>query len=345
MEYLVSQNLESVTNVTDKVTEQVRRRRWSKQVGTWALYLAILATFCITFMVVRVIPKRQRRQGREKLSEQSAYRSSHWKQYQRPKKDPLDDDTSETKAARNDYYYGMSMCNSRTASPHCANYDTALTREIVTTEDPDDLLWELIWEKKLEKIAANTASASADESPLIETITEKDRYDASQCQLNHVNDARCSKSDEPFVENEKHMGTENVHSEHGKDAKTDNQESTDHDSTEDENNERLGALLRYAAATSNEDVFHIIDRCRERELLNDTDENGWTALHEAVRRGDTRVVETLIKAGADATLPTNFGEGYTPLQLALSIHGEEHSVSKILRNKEREDYNGFDKDI
>ena len=110
MEYLVSQNLESVTNVTDKVTEQVRRRRWSKQVGTWALFLSILVSFCITFMILRIIPKRQRRRAPE-ASEQSLYRSSHWKYHQR-KKDPLDD-TFDTKAASNDDNYGTMMCNSR----------------------------------------------------------------------------------------------------------------------------------------------------------------------------------------------------------------------------------------
>jgi hypothetical protein len=223
------------------------------------------------------------------------------------------------------------MCNSR-SSPHCTNFESTVTREIVTTEDPDDLLWELIWGKKPEKIAANTASAEADESPLIEITTVKDRYDSPECQLNNVND-------EPFQEKEKQMGTENLYMESLNESKTVNDEST-----EDDGNEQLSAMLRYAAATSShEDVFNIIDRCIEREIINDRDENGWTALHEAVRRGDARVVETLIEAGADVTIPTNFGEGHTPLQLALSMHGEEHSVSKILRGKEiREGYNGDD---
>ncbi len=329
MEYLVSQNLESVTNVTDKVTEQVRRRRWSKQVGTWALFLSILVSFCITFMILRIIPKRQRRRAPE-ASEQSLYRSSHWKYHQR-KKDPLDD-TFDTKAASIDDNYGTMMCNSR-INPHCTNFESTGTREIVTTEDPDDLLWELIWGKKLEKIAANTASAEADESPLIEVTTLKDRIDTPECQqLNNVNDASCSISDE-----EKPMGTENLYIESVNETNTVN-----HELTEDDSNEQLSAMLRYAAATSHEDVFNIIDRCIERELINDRDENGWTALHEAVRRGDARVVETLLQAGADVTLPTNFGEGHTPLQLALSMHGEEHSVSKILRGKEREGYDGDD---
>jgi len=200
-------------------------------------------------MIVRIIPKRQRRRAPE-ASEQSLYRSSHWKYHQR-KKDPLDD-TFDTKAASIDDNYGTMMCN-------CI-------------------------------------------------------------------------SDE-----EKPMGTENLYIESVNETNTVN-----HELTEDDSNEQLSAMLRYAAATSHEDVFNIIDRCIERELINDRDENGWTALHEAVRRGDARVVETLIQAGADVTLPTNFGEGHTPLQLALSMHGEEHSVSKILRGKEREGYDGDD---
>jgi ankyrin repeat protein len=48
------------------------------------------------------------------------------------------------------------------------------------------------------------------------------------------------------------------------------------------------------------------------------DERGWTALHQAVSRGNERMVRALLEAGADSTC-TN-ADGESPAQMAARLH-------------------------
>lgn len=55
--------------------------------------------------------------------------------------------------------------------------------------------------------------------------------------------------------------------------------------------------------------------------------NGWTALHWAGKRNNMRIVETLVKNGADINLYTSKGE--QAFQLATNEH-----IAKVLTTKD-----------
>jgi hypothetical protein len=290
------------------------------------MFLSILASFCVTFMIVRVVPKRPRRRGRE-TTQHTVYRSSYWKH----QRDDVSYDRQSRSTPVEEEDDDVTMECNVTNIHHYSNSGGSLSSETVETEDPDDLLWELIWEKKLEKIAANTASAEASE-PLLEITKVNNRNDKEEHQGEDVNDASCDASNESLQE----VAVDNISSYHENyDVNDDESDELlkDESVEDDEEIASLGAMLRYAAAASDGDVSGIIDRCIELDLINAVDENGWAALHEAVRRGDATVVETLIKAGADVDMPTNFGDGHTPLQLAQMTHGDDHIVADILRQR------------
>ena len=86
----------------------------------------------------------------------------------------------------------------------------------------------------------------------------------------------------------------------------------------------------HAAATGDLERLEAIAR-KNRRALHQTDQNGWTPLHEAVRGGHKDVVEMLIENGADKDARTGRkGTGGSPLNLALAHHSENHLVTKYL---------------
>jgi ankyrin repeat protein len=69
-----------------------------------------------------------------------------------------------------------------------------------------------------------------------------------------------------------------------------------------------------------------------KELVLDTDINGWTALQFAVRAGHLELVKLLFMNGAELNHRTNGGKGCSTLYLAEKYHGENHRVAAFLRN-------------
>jgi len=70
----------------------------------------------------------------------------------------------------------------------------------------------------------------------------------------------------------------------------------------------------------------------EPHKLFETDENGWTPLHEAVRANQLDVVDFLLAHGAEINAVTNEGKGYSPLHLAETFHGLESEIYTFLED-------------
>lgn len=76
-------------------------------------------------------------------------------------------------------------------------------------------------------------------------------------------------------------------------------------------------------------LLEVLDK--HEHLINVRDENGWTALHEAIRKGETSAVELLLNRGAEINLRTGKTEsGESPLTLAEQFHGPDHEVTQLL---------------
>jgi len=64
------------------------------------------------------------------------------------------------------------------------------------------------------------------------------------------------------------------------------------------------------------------------EWANWQDENGWSAMHMAARRGDINIIETLLLAGGDASLKTS--DGKNAKDVATIFLGEAHRAAMLL---------------
>ena len=58
METLVLSNLESVTKVTENVTDHVSKG-WKKSIATWTLLFIVMGVFLFCFLVIYSVPKRK----------------------------------------------------------------------------------------------------------------------------------------------------------------------------------------------------------------------------------------------------------------------------------------------
>ena len=94
-------------------------------------------------------------------------------------------------------------------------------------------------------------------------------------------------------------------------------------------------FFHYAAAVGNYEVIQSAIRSGSFfTQLNRADVNGWTPLHEAVRGGYENVATLLIDEGRlNMNFITNQGYGYSPLSLAIRHHGEDHPLTRILRQR------------
>eukprot|EP00573_Skeletonema_grethae_P011644 CAMPEP_0201695500 /NCGR_PEP_ID=MMETSP0578-20130828/7416_1 /ASSEMBLY_ACC=CAM_ASM_000663 /TAXON_ID=267565 /ORGANISM="Skeletonema grethea, Strain CCMP 1804" /LENGTH=471 /DNA_ID=CAMNT_0048181345 /DNA_START=59 /DNA_END=1471 /DNA_ORIENTATION=- len=87
-----------------------------------------------------------------------------------------------------------------------------------------------------------------------------------------------------------------------------------------------------AAAEGDLDTLKALEK-ENSDSIFFVDENGWTALHEAVRGGHINVAEYLINKGLDVNFRTHNGTGGSPLWWAKHIHGESHVMVKFLEGK------------
>ena len=67
-----------------------------------------------------------------------------------------------------------------------------------------------------------------------------------------------------------------------------------------------------------------------RQMLFEPDYNGWTPFHEAARTGKKAVLNMLLEEGVDVNHPTEFGEGDTPLSIAIYHLGRDNPAVEFL---------------
>ena len=88
----------------------------------------------------------------------------------------------------------------------------------------------------------------------------------------------------------------------------------------------------HTAASSGDLDSLIAIAAKNPELLNKKDNNGWNALHEAVRGGHVDVVKYLIEKGSNKDERTHSGDGGSPLWWAKKTHGNDHPMVKYLES-------------
>jgi Ankyrin repeats (3 copies) len=76
-----------------------------------------------------------------------------------------------------------------------------------------------------------------------------------------------------------------------------------------------------------------------KKIINEQDENGWTALHYAVDMGIYEYVKLLVEHGASMNRLT-YSSKFTPLEIAYSKYTRDHDITQIL--EEYEDMNHDD---
>lgn len=73
------------------------------------------------------------------------------------------------------------------------------------------------------------------------------------------------------------------------------------------------------------------------DLVEEGDENGFRAIHEAVRHGRKVSTQLLVNAGADINARTGRNnDGWSPLGLAMHFFDEEHPVAQVLQKRNAE---------
>ena len=88
------------------------------------------------------------------------------------------------------------------------------------------------------------------------------------------------------------------------------------------------AAARKHAQRGNVDELHaLLDRVAVG-FLDDGDENGWTALHEAARSGHADVLRLLVAKGADASKKTKYGQSVH--DIARDLHDADHPAMRFL---------------
>jgi prolyl 4-hydroxylase len=89
---------------------------------------------------------------------------------------------------------------------------------------------------------------------------------------------------------------------------------------------------RHATAGNLDDLRQVLDK--QPEVINRRDVNGWTPLHEAVRRGSYEHVELLLDRGAEVNARTGkHQDGESPVVMAARFHGEDNNITTLLRER------------
>jgi prolyl 4-hydroxylase len=120
------------------------------------------------------------------------------------------------------------------------------------------------------------------------------------------------------------------------DEENENEEEEEKGEDGDEGDHDADGVLVAAKAIWQGDVEWLREIAeQDPATLDQLDENGWHALHEAVRFGNIEMIQILLDHGADVNQETYYKQ--TPLSLALKYHGSDHPVTEFLLEQGAED--------
>ena len=87
----------------------------------------------------------------------------------------------------------------------------------------------------------------------------------------------------------------------------------------------IHAAARKGDMSGLEEVVSILNH-----LINETDSNGWTPLHEGARAGHTDIVKLLVHHEADINALTK--DGKSPLYIAAASNGKDHPIVSLFES-------------
>jgi prolyl 4-hydroxylase len=78
---------------------------------------------------------------------------------------------------------------------------------------------------------------------------------------------------------------------------------------------------------------------KQPQHINMKDNNGWTVLNEAIRKGDANMIKLVLERGADVNSRSGErGEGGSPLWWALYYHDESSEVVELLKKNNAKNF-------
>lgn len=359
MEELARDNLDNTKDVTDRVTRQVRAG-WRRSLGKWMAFFLVLASWSFCFLTIRVVPKRKGAClfffcGDDGASESSKdpYINSKHEEYDNQ------GDSTHTKHKHVDPKY--SYCEESTAGngkkdnqkqctapldPHYHKQNMDRFGNI--NVNADQIAQMLAEEKRNQRMEMNRHKAES-EDERIASMRVRDGWDSRRNGNENYDD-----DDDDDDHGDNHGGDDDDQNQNQGEDQAEEFDDDDyyhnvgHDDDNDDyytNNEHREAGNTGVNDLQHDTTVYTFGDLKNAILLSEIgnlekilehnpalvryrDENGWEAIHEAVREGNVDVVRILLDEGGanvDAQVGRT-GQGGSTLWLAKVMHDASHPL-------------------
>lgn len=342
METLAKENLDKTSQVTHNVTEHVRAG-WKSSFQKWFVFFVILGTWFFCFLTIRVVPKRQgacllfcNNKNTDGSPFRTASQGASSSKYagQTHAVDDSDSHADTDTDADASGHGEMKTSDARGATySYCQDFHQqgpagkSQKKQCTVPLDPQD------YEHSMGKIFNQ---AFYDPQHVAEKMIQKKKGQRMDHKLNlakqedtniaasRVRDG-WNGSDVNDKNHESRRDESHTHDKQAQELKI----SKDMPSVQYTRDDLKKAIFRGDIVT----VQSILNR--NPELAQARDENGWEAIHEAVRKGSVEATEILLDIGhVDINAKVGAtGQGGSVLWIAKMIHGGNHEIIRYLIEK------------